>query len=151
MAEATVELVMKRIFAAPRELVYRAFTEPDQLAEWFGPAGFSVARETVDIDAREGGYERFVMVSEQNPTLRSPVSARFVEVVENELLVGVEDREADSGDAASPGLYLRLEFHDEDSGRTRLVLRQGPYTEDVERTARDGWESSFAKLDALLH
>jgi hypothetical protein len=44
---------------------------------------------------------------------------------------------------------LRLEFHDE-GGKTRLVLRQGPYTEEMEGQAREGWGSSFTKLDALL-
>ncbi len=46
-------------------------------------------------------------------------------------------------------MYLRLELHDED-GKTRLVLRQGPYTEEMEGMAREGWGSSFTKLDALL-
>lgn len=46
-------------------------------------------------------------------------------------------------------VYLRLEFHDED-GKTRLVLRQGPYTEEIEGQARAGWNSSFTKLDTLL-
>ena len=41
---ATEELVITRVFDAPRELVYRAFTDPDQLAQWFGPVGYSVPR-----------------------------------------------------------------------------------------------------------
>ena len=57
MADPTTsnELVITRIFDAPRELVYRAFIDPDQLAQWFGPVGWSVPRDTVDIDARVGG------------------------------------------------------------------------------------------------
>ena len=46
-------------------------------------------------------------------------------------------------------MYMRIEFHDE-GGKTRLVLRQGPYTEEVADMAREGWESSFTKLDTLL-
>ncbi len=49
---ASQELIISRVFDAPRELVYRAFTDPDQLAQWFGPVGYSVPRDTVDIDAR---------------------------------------------------------------------------------------------------
>jgi uncharacterized protein YndB with AHSA1/START domain len=140
--EATRELVITRVFDAPRELVYRAFVDPDQLARWFGPVGFSVPRDTVDIDARPGGRQRFVMVSDDDPAMRSPVDARFIEVVENELLVGSEEWEGTE-------MRVRLEFHDE-NGKTRLVLRQGPYTQEMEGQAREGWASSFTKLDALL-
>lgn len=136
------DLVITRIFDAPRELVYRAFVDPDQLAEWFGPAGFSVPRDSVDIDARVGGHQRFTMVSDDDPNVVSPVNATFIEVIENELLVGAED-------TPDGTLRLRLEFHDE-GGKTRLVLRQGPFTEEFLEMVRVGWNSSFSKLDALL-
>lgn len=137
------ELEITRYFDAPRELVYRAFVDPDQLARWFGPVGWSVPRETVDIDARPGGHQRFVMVSDADPAMRSPVDARFIEVVENGLLVG-------SGELQGVEMRTRLEFHDEPDGRTRLVLRQGPYTMEMEGRAQEGWVTSFTKLDALL-
>ncbi len=146
---ATRELVITRVFDAPRELVYRAFIDPDQLAQWFGPVGFSVPRDTVDVDARVGGHQRFVMVSDTDPAMRSPVNATFTEVVENELLVGAEEWEGIPGQQGTTSMRMRLEFHDE-GGRTRLVLRQGPYTEEVEGMAREGWNSSFTKLDTLL-
>jgi uncharacterized protein YndB with AHSA1/START domain len=139
------ELVITRTFDAPRALVYRAFTDPDQLAAWFGPAGFSVPRETVEIDARPGGVERFTMVSDTDPAMASPVNARFTEVIENELLVGVE---AGPGPAAS--MTLRIEFHEEPGDRTRLVIRQGPFPGEIADMAREGWLSSFPKLDKLL-
>jgi uncharacterized protein YndB with AHSA1/START domain len=144
------ELVLTRVFDAPRELVYRAFTDPDQLAQWFGPVGWSVPRDTIDIDARPGGHQRMVMVSNDDPEMRSPVDARFVEVVENELLVGTEEWEGVPGQQAGVPMHVRMEFHDEGEGRTRLVVHQGPYTSEVEKMAREGWESSFTKLDTLL-
>lgn len=153
--EASQELVITRIFDAPRELVYQAFTDPDQLAQWFGPVGFSVPRETVEIDARPGGVQRFVMVSDSDPAMTSPVDARFTEVIKNELLVGVEGGSPDgsdgSGDASgADSMRIRLEFHDEDGGRTRLVLRQSPLPVEVMDMAREGWLSSFTKLDKEL-
>ena len=63
-----------------------------------------------------------------------------------ELLVVQEEVETPDGPYT---MTLRLEFHDE-GGKTRLVLRQGPYTDVVEGQAREGWTSSFTKLDALL-
>jgi uncharacterized protein YndB with AHSA1/START domain len=143
------ELVITRIFDAPRELVYRAFTDPDQLAQWFGPVGFSVPRDTVDIDARVGGHQRFVMVSDENPSWTSPIDARFTEVIENKLLVGTQDVEGIPGTQGTVTMSLRVEFHD-DGGKTRLLLRQGPFTKEQEDMTREGWNSSFTKLDTLL-
>ncbi len=148
-APADKELVITRVFEAPRELVYRAFIDPDQLAQWFGPVGFSVPRDTVDIDARVGGHQRFTMVSDTDADMKSPVNATFTEIVENELLVGSEEWEGVPDLQGGGRMTLRLEFHDED-GKTRLVVRQGPYTAEMEDMARQGWESSFTKLDTLL-
>jgi uncharacterized protein YndB with AHSA1/START domain len=53
------EIALTRVFKAPRELVYRAFSEPDILKRWFGPRGWSLV--TCDIDARVGGGFRFVL------------------------------------------------------------------------------------------
>lgn len=49
-------------------------------------------------------------------------------------------------------MRMRLEFHDEPGGRTRLELRQGPYppAADMKSQARAGWESSLTRLDGLL-
>jgi len=140
---ATRELVMTRVFNAPRELVYKAFVDPDQLAQWFGPVGYSVPRDTIDVDARVGGHQRLTMVNDNDPNEKSPINATFTEVIPNELLVGSEEWEGGS-------LTLRLEFHEENGGKTRLELRQGPFTEQTEEMTREGWGSSFTKLDALL-
>jgi uncharacterized protein YndB with AHSA1/START domain len=145
---ATTELVMTRIFDAPRELVYRAFTDPDQLSQWFGPVGWSAPRDSVDVDARVGGHQRFTMVNDDDPSQTSPVNATFTEVIENELLVGEEELSA-IPEFAGVTMRMRIEFHDE-GGKTRLVLRQGPYSPEWESNAREGWGSSFGKLDALL-
>ena len=141
------DLVITRLFDAPRALVYQAFTDEDQLAAWFGPVGFSVPRDTVSIDARVGGHQRFTMVSDDDASFTSAVDATFVELVENELIVGEET-------VAFPGtepvtLRLRVEFADE-GDKTRITVTQGPYTPEIMGGAKEGWESSFTKLDALL-
>jgi uncharacterized protein YndB with AHSA1/START domain len=137
-----------RIFAAPRELVYRAFTDPDQLAQWFGPVGYWVPRDSIEVDARVGGYLRFVMTG---PDVHNPIDATFTEVVENELLAGEMEAVGVPGVAGPLRVHLRLEFHDEGNGKTRLELRQGPFaTGQLGADTRSGWDSSFTKLDALL-
>ncbi|MFC7530774.1 SRPBCC domain-containing protein [Actinoplanes sp. GCM10030250] len=143
------ELVITRIFDAPREMVYRAFTDPDQIAAWFGPVGWSVPRDTVDLDVRQGGHQRFAMVNDDDPTMTSPVDATFVEVIENELLVG-EESVAHIPEFGAEVLRMRIEFFDEEGGRTRLVLTQTPFPEPMAEGAREGWGSSFTKLDKIL-
>jgi uncharacterized protein YndB with AHSA1/START domain len=139
---------ISRIFDAPRELVYRAFTDPDQLAQWFGPVGCWVPRDSVEIDARVGGHLRFVMTA---PDVKSPVDATFTEVVENEVLAAEMEASGIPGVAEQISVQLRLEFHDEGNGKTRLELRQGPFaTGQLGSDTRTGWESSFTKLDAVL-
>ncbi|HYK69097.1 MAG TPA: SRPBCC domain-containing protein [Streptosporangiaceae bacterium] len=149
-AEPTYELEISRIFDAPRELVYQAFVDSDQIAQWFGPVGWVVPRDTVDVDARPGGYQRFVMVNADDPSQRSPVSATFTEVIENQLLVGEQSAEGIPGFEGIATMTLRLEFHDEPGGKTRLELRQGPFSRSLEEGSREGWNSSFGKLDDLL-
>jgi len=144
------DITISRIFDAPRELVYRAFVDPDQLCEWYGPAGFSVPCETVQIDARPGGFQRFVMTNLEDPGSRYQVEVALSEVVENELLAGHQDVERI--DAAGPASRsrLRLEFFEEPNGQTRLELRQGSFTWEVAQGATRRWESSFTNLDSLL-
>ncbi len=55
---APKEAIMTRIFDAPRELVFDAFTKPEHLEQWFGPHGFRITAET---DPRQGGAFRIVM------------------------------------------------------------------------------------------
>lgn len=147
---ATQELVLERIFDAPRHLVYRAFVDPDKLARWFAPVGWSVPRSTIDMDVRVGGHQKLVMVNDQNPSMTSPVNATFTEVIENELLVGSEEVPPEFGLPPGTKMHIRLEFHESEGGKTRLVLHQGPYTAQIATGAREGWSSSFTKLDALL-
>ena len=74
---AKEEITLSRVFGAPPELVYRAFVDPDQLCLWFGPEGLSVPCESVQIDARPGGFQRFVLVDNADPAMRSRVNATF--------------------------------------------------------------------------
>ncbi|GGJ94876.1 hypothetical protein GCM10010123_25900 [Pilimelia anulata] len=143
------ELIIDRTFDAPVALVYRAFTDPDQLAQWFGPVGWSVPRDSVDVDPRVGGHQRLTMVSDEDPTQQSPVDATFTEVEENRLLVGVQRVTGVPG-LADGDLTLRVEFHDEGGAKTRVVIRQGPFTPEFEEMTRQGWTSSFTKLERVL-
>lgn len=53
------EIVISRVFDAPRDVVFKAWTSPEHLDRWFGPDGFT--NETLEMDFREGGAWRFIM------------------------------------------------------------------------------------------
>jgi uncharacterized protein YndB with AHSA1/START domain len=82
MNEATVT----RVFDAPRELVWRMFTEPEHFAAWFGTPPFTTPVSTVTMDVRPGGEFRSTMVHETNGT-ELPFAGLFVEVDEPGRLV----------------------------------------------------------------
>ena len=144
------EISVSRVFDDPRDLVYRAFVDPDQFCQWFGPADFSVPYETVQSDARTGGFQRFVLVNDADPSHRTPVDVALNEVVEDELLVAHADIGEIAGAGRTARIRLRLEFLDQASGRTTLELRQDPSRHEICGDPQAVWESSFTRLDSLL-
>ena len=53
------EFTITRVFDAPRELVWKAWTDPEHVARWFGPRGYSTPQSTVTMDVRPGGTFEF--------------------------------------------------------------------------------------------
>jgi uncharacterized protein YndB with AHSA1/START domain len=137
---AMTDVAITRTFDAPRETVYRAFVDRDLLARWFGPVGWRVPPDSVSVDPRPGGHLHVTVVNGSDAAETSVVRATLVEVVEDELLVAEEPSV----------MRLRLDFSDEKGGGTRVVLRQGPCRPEREAEAREGWSSSFTRLDRLL-
>jgi uncharacterized protein YndB with AHSA1/START domain len=146
---ATGNMVLERDFTASPEEIYRAFTDPDRLAQWFGPLGFHVPRSTVRVDARPGGFWRLVMVNNENRAITSPVDSVFTEVIPNERLVGYEDTRGMPGVPDGTRLVLTIEFQRVGAG-TRLTIEQGPFPRSLSEMGAVGWRQSFHKLDALL-
>lgn len=90
MTDAQLATDLHRHFAAPRELVYKAFTDKDQVAAWFAPFGGLVLPDTVSIDAKVGGHRRLTMVT-YSGAMSWSVDTTFTEVIENQRLVGYEN------------------------------------------------------------
>src|SRR5262245_23037570 len=84
----TPQLALTRVFDAARALVYNAFTDPDQLAEWWGPLGNSLPRDEIDFDVRSGGHERWTEVFAADPHIRVNIHYQLAQVVDGELLDG---------------------------------------------------------------
>jgi uncharacterized protein YndB with AHSA1/START domain len=143
------DVEITRIFDAPPARVYQAFTDPDQFAEWYGPAGFPVDRDSVELDARVGGRHRFAMVSETDPSMRTGFDGRFTEVVQNVVLSSRGAWDGIPGQAEAWPSNLRVEFQDHD-GKTRLVVREGPHPPGSADLGRQAWEMMLPKLESLL-
>lgn len=156
-------LTMTRVFRAPRELVFAAWTEADRFARWFGPKTFVVTGCT--IDARPGGEIRFCMGPEGSGYWHA---GEFREVVAPERLVFSLRFVDEGGDPVPhphfPGWPVAAEFVQtvtfaERDGATEVTLRQvitppdaaAHPVFDIERPmAQQGWLESFERLDGLL-
>lgn len=141
MAASTSELVLTRLIDAPRRLVFKAWTQPEHVARWWGPKGFTTIH--CDMDIRVGGAYRCAMRSPQGTDYWK--RGVYRELVEPDRIVFTfawEDADGNPG----PELLTTVTFDDE-SGKTRLTLRQSGFT-SVER--RDdhmgGWTSCLERF-----
>ncbi len=135
------QIEITRVYDAPRELVWRAWTEPEELVEWWGPPGWSTPLETVTMDVRPGGDFRLVSVSADG--VEMPVVGVYREVVEPERLVLDEPAEQ----AWHEGAESVVTFTDLGGGRTEVAIRATIQTTDeMRQTAERGMRDSFDRL-----
>jgi uncharacterized protein YndB with AHSA1/START domain len=144
------DLAISRVFDAPRALVYRAFTDPEHLAAWWGPTGSVRPLDEMTFDVRPGGFQRYVQVTPDDPTIRVVVHIDLTDVAEDRVLEGVMRVGGDLPGGFEPfETRFRFELHDEPDGRTRLEVRQW-LPPHVTGATEEGWGQSFAALDAHL-
>jgi uncharacterized protein YndB with AHSA1/START domain len=144
VATADEQVLITRIFDAPRERVWRAWTDPDDVAAWFGPEHFDTPGDRVRIDLRVGGRYELTMVRRDNGAA-FPVGYDIVELVEPELLVLRSDPMPEVG--MHEPTVVRVELHDH-GGKTRMTLTDGPMPSA--RHAEAGWRAAFDKLAARV-
>lgn len=144
------DLSLSRVFDAPRALVYRAFTDPEHVAAWWGPTGSVRPLDQMDFDVRPGGHQRFIEVAPHDPSIRVEIHIDLTDVDDGRVLDGV----LRVGGRISGGFEpfesrFRFEFHDEPDGRTRLDVQQW-LPPHVTGATEEGWGESFAALDTHL-
>lgn len=135
------ELIITRIFDAPRELVFRCMIEPEHLTHFWGPVGVSTPIENITIDPRPGGVFETIMVNDADGS-EYPSRGVFVEVVPPERLVW---HEPDFG-MTNTSTFVQL-----DDGRTEVRIHQTNVPE-MFRTpeAQAGFQSSLDRFAAYL-
>jgi len=159
-ATTSTELVITRVFDAPRELVWKAWTEPEHLMRWWGPKGFTAP--AVEIDFRVGGK---VLAAMQSPEFNEdrPIWSTGVyrEIVPFERIV-CTDSFADEHGNVVPATYYGMEADmplemlitvtfENLGGKTRMTLRHEGIPAGPEREgANQGWSESFDKLAEYL-
>ena len=139
------DLFISRTFAAPRDVLWRFWTEPEHLAKWFGPAEVHIDDASVIVEPHVDGRWELDMVDNDSGA-RDPMRAVLRVVIEPEYLEGFVET---ASDGEISGVTLRVWFHDH-GDRTRITIHQGPFLEEHLELSRVGWESSFEKLDAIF-
>lgn len=141
------EIVLSRELDAPRELVWRAYTDPAHAPNWFGPNGFS---NTVhEMDVRVGGRWRFIMHGPDGTDYSNRIV--YQEVVQPERLVFLHGEDVDD----DPGAFHVTLTLEDLGGRTRLTQRMlfatAAQKKGVEQfgAVELGYQT-LAKLDAYL-
>ncbi len=139
-------VLITRIFDAPRERVFNAWTNPDELAAWYGPEHVDTPRERIHIDLRVGGRYELTMVQRRGKG-EFAIGYEIVELVEPELIVLRSDPMPEIG--MREPTVLRVEFHDH-GAKTRMTLSEGPYPPAGRGHAEVGYNAAFDKLATLV-
>lgn len=167
-------ITIERIFDAPRELVWKAWTDPDMVKKWWGPEGFTAP--SIKVDLRVGGKYVFAMHgpagSEWDRTMYS--AGEYKEIVPNEKLVVTDYFSDENGNMIAPSdegqdsnfprvMTVTVLFEEVEGGppgsetsKTKLsIIYPKPETEEqiealLKSGMKEGWQSSLNKLEESL-
>jgi uncharacterized protein YndB with AHSA1/START domain len=144
------DLVLTRMIDAPPEKVFRAWTEPDLMKQWFAPLPWTTPRAEVDV--RPGGSNLIVMRSPEGAEF--PNRGVYLEVVKNRRLVFTDAYNQAWEPSQKPFMTVILTF-DEVDGKTKYTARVRHWTED-DRQAHEkmgfhgGWALCTEQLAELV-
>lgn len=143
------EFTIHRTFDAPRDIVWRAWTDPTIAALWWHPHEVTVPAESLSIDLRVGGHYEYVMI---DPTGgRWPTAGEYLEIREPERLRftwGAPD-DPRPGDEDP---VITVDLTDAGDGRTAMTFHLSGLGDDRgdEHGVHDGWTEAFEELDGVL-
>ena len=157
------EFVMSRVFDAPRDLVWKCFTEPERMKQWWGPKGFKVLAAKMDL--RPGGTYLYGMQAPNGQTMWGKFVYR--EVVPQERMVFINSFSDEKGGITRhPGnenwpleMLSTFSFEDAPGGKTKFTVTWTPHNaSEEERKTFDsnrqsmlqGWGGTMEQLEAYL-
>ncbi|MEV2215039.1 SRPBCC domain-containing protein [Streptomyces sp. NPDC050997] len=143
--DGRLRLHLQRVLPAPRPVVFRALTEPQELAKWWGPDGFTTPR--VESDLRPGGGYRIAMQPPEGALFY--LVGEFLEVDPPERLSYTfrwEDPDPDDRETV-----VTLSLQDIGGASAELVCDQGDFaTEPRQALHEEGWTQGLNKLEELM-
>ena len=145
--EVIQELVLERILDAPREKLYRAWTEPELLKRWFAPLPYTTP--VAELDVRPGGASRIVMRSADGNEMEIP--GVYLEVIPNEKIVATDAYSRPWVPAAQPFMTMIITFEDAGNGKTKYTARSRHWNEaDRERHEKMGFHQGWGQCATQL-
>jgi uncharacterized protein YndB with AHSA1/START domain len=164
-SETGSEFVLSRVFDAPRDLVWRCFTEVDHLKQWWGPAGIKIAKAKVDL--RVGGSFHYAMQPPSGDLMWGKMAYR--EITPQDRIVFINSFSDEAGGVTRHPLaadwplqmHSTFSFEDVPGGKTRFTVLWSPYEATPQEQAvfgsdqsrvsmTNGWGGTLDKLDAYL-
>ena len=158
----SADFVISRVFDAPRETVWKAFTEAERLKQWWGPKGVTVVAAKVDL--RPGGVGHYGIRTADGDVMWGKFVYR--EITEPERLVWVNSFSDEAGGMTRHPLsptwpleMLTVVTFEEEHGKTKLTIRWSPLNPTTEEQQtfdaghdgmRSGWDGCLDRLGAHL-
>ena len=137
-------IIGTRVFDAPRELVFAAFTDPEHLAQWWGPDGFTTTKCALDF--RPGGFWRFFLHGPDGRDYQNRIT--FDEIIAPERIVYRHS----GGDDVEPVQFKQTLTFEDLGGKTKLTWHGTfPSAEERDRVIKDyGADKGLAQTMARL-
>ncbi len=157
------DFVISRVFDAPRDLVWKAFTDPEHMRHWWGPKGFSVIASKMDL--RPGGGYHYGLKAPDGAAIWGKMVYREIVAPERIVLINSFSDEA-GGTTRHPmtptwplEMLSTFTFEEQPGGKTKVTVRWSPHdATDEERKTFDtshasmnqGWTGTFDQLANYL-
>jgi uncharacterized protein YndB with AHSA1/START domain len=141
------QFTITRIFDAPRELVWRAWTESADAAEWWHPRGIEIKDGSVSVDVRPGGRYTYTMVNPADGA-EYPTTGVYREVDPPRRLVFTWASPGEPDDTAP---VITVDLRELGADRTEMLFHlRGVAGAPGDENVYDGWDSAFDLLDEQL-
>jgi uncharacterized protein YndB with AHSA1/START domain len=157
------DFVLSRVLEAPRELVWKAFTEPERMAQWWGPKGFTVIDSKMDL--RPGGIYHYGMKAPDGSAMWGKMT--FREITPPERIVFINSFSDEAGGTTRHPMHMSwplemlsvLAFEEQPDGKSKVTIRWSPHKATAEEQQtfdtshdgmRQGWGGTLDQLGAYL-
>ncbi len=157
----TTDIVITRVFNAPRERVWQVWTDPKHITKWWGPKNFTCP--ALSIDLRTGGKFNYCMHGPAGTEFDKDMwsGGQFKEVIPMEKIVASDYFTDKDGNKISPQEYgmpgdwpdemeVTFLFEDAGPGKTKLTLTHKGHPSEMADMAKQGWGESLDKFEQAL-